>query len=96
VPSLAARPPVAPCERAGTAGSACRSLHLVEIGLVQDRVAQDPDRGDDVDHDAVDIDRTQALNFGLGIGLLQLAGVGDILGLGRVDLERSPTVKSSK
>src|ERR1044072_4681404 len=34
-------------------------LHPVEVGLVQDRVAQDADRGD-VDHDAVDVDGAQA------------------------------------
>jgi hypothetical protein len=35
-------------------------LHPVRVGLVQDRVAQDADRGD-VDHDAVDVDGAQAL-----------------------------------
>src|SRR5215467_11512890 len=43
--------------------------HAVQVGLVQDGVAQDADRGD-VDHDAVDVDRAQALGFGFGVGLL--------------------------
>src|SRR5882757_7296853 len=62
------------------------TLHPVEIGLVQHRVAQDADRGD-VDHDAVDIDGAQALCLGLGIGLLELARAGDVVGLGRVGLD---------
>src|SRR6185312_13217953 len=61
--------------------------HLEEVGLVQDRVAQDADRGD-VDHDAVDVDGTQAGGFRFGVGLLELAGAGDVLGPGRVDLKR--------
>src|SRR3954452_734467 len=61
--------------------------HPEQISLVQDRVAQDADRGD-VDHDAVDVDRAQALGLGFGVGLLELAGAGDVIGLGRVDLER--------
>src|ERR1700716_2941578 len=62
------------------------TLHPVEIGLVQHRVAQDADRGD-VDHDAVDIDGAQALCLGLGIGLLEFPGARDVLGLRRVDVE---------
>src|SRR6478672_1463001 len=61
--------------------------HPVQVGLVQDGVAQDADRGD-VDHDAVDVDRAQPLGLGLGIGFLELARARDVLGLGRVDLQR--------
>src|SRR6266481_7630806 len=61
-------------------------LHAVQVGLVQDGVAQDPDRGH-VDHDAVDIDGAQALRFGLGIGLLELAGARHVLRPWRVNFE---------
>src|SRR5262245_41702852 len=68
-----------------TAGAG--ALHPEQVGLVQDRVAQDADRGD-VDHDAVDVDRAQPLGLGLGIGLLELSCPGDVFRLRRVDLER--------
>src|SRR5713226_6774583 len=62
-------------------------LQAVEVGLVQHRVAQDSD-GSHVDHDAVDIDGAQPLGLGLGIGLLEHPRAGDVLGLGRIDVER--------
>src|SRR5580698_8800187 len=64
-----------PCDGGG-------GLHPEQISLVQDGVAQDADRGD-VDHDAVDVDGAQALGLGFGVGLLELAGAGHVLGLGR-------------
>src|SRR6476646_5016714 len=68
-------------------GMTAAPSHPVQVGLVQDGVAQDADRGDG-DHDAVDVDRAQPLGFGFGIGLLELAGARHVLRLGRVDLER--------
>src|SRR5215475_15759307 len=64
-----------------------RPLHPEQVGLVQDGIAQNADRGD-VDHDAVDVDGAQPLGLGLGIGLLELAGTRHVLGLGRVNLQR--------
>src|SRR5262245_3438971 len=61
-------------------------LHAEEVGLVQDGVAQDADRGD-VDHDPIDIDRAEPLGLGFRIGLLEPAGARHVLGLGRVDLQ---------
>src|SRR5215475_14155814 len=57
--------------------------HAVEVGLVQDGVAQDADRGH-IDHYAVDVDGAQSLGLSLGIGPLELARPRDVLGLGRV------------
>src|SRR5579883_1612592 len=68
-------------------GMTAAPSHPEQVSLVQDGVAQDTDRGD-VDHDAVDVDRAQALGLGLGVGLLELAGARHVLGLGRVDLQR--------
>src|SRR5262245_54194175 len=62
-------------------------LHPEQVGLVEDGVTQNADRGH-VDHYAVDVDGAQPLGLGLGIGLLELAGAGHVLGLGRVDLQR--------
>src|SRR3954470_11570699 len=83
----AAAPEKIPPLRYAPVGMTAPPSHPEQVGLVQDGVAQDADRGD-VDHDAVDIDRAQALGFRLGIGFLELAGARDVLGLGRVDLER--------
>src|SRR3569833_358714 len=69
----------------GTTGFALS--HPGQVSLVQDGVAQDADRGD-VNHDAVDVARAQALGFGFGVSLLELAGARHVLGLGRVDFER--------
>src|SRR5260370_39079163 len=44
--------------------------HPVEVGLVQDGVAQDADRGA-VDHDASDVDGARPLALGLCIGLFE-------------------------
>ena len=70
-------------------GSTCNrgdASHPEQVGLLSVGVAQDADRGD-VDHDAVNVDdRAQPGGLGLGIGLLEFPGAGDLLGLGR----RSP------
>src|SRR5581483_2426425 len=61
--------------------------HSEQVGLVEDGVAQDADRGD-VDHDAVDIDGAKPLGLGFRVSLLELAGARHVLGFRRIDLER--------